>query len=122
MAGSRAHRSFITGRRALSSIGSFVTKQPRSIHVLMIVILVLLAAAGVLRFVFTDSLIWFFATTVVAALELLAVATIDLVADYTRRLPHLITDQRSPWPAWFQALLAPICLLIGILVDHLLVH
>ncbi len=110
------------GWHTFNRIRSFVTSQPRSVHVLLIGLVVMLLAGGVAHFVFSDWLIWFWAVTVIAVFELLAIALIDLLADVTGRLPRLITDQAAPWSPRAQAALVPGALLLGIVIDHLLVH
>jgi hypothetical protein len=97
-------------------------RRSRSIHVLLIALVVIAVLALAARRVFTDPYVWFSSVAVCVVLVLLAIATYDLIAELSRRLPYLLLDQRTPLPFAVRVLIVPTCLVSGIFLGHLYWH
>ncbi len=97
-------------------------RRSRSIHVLLIALVVIAVLALVARQVFMDPYVWFSSVAAFVVLVLLAIAAYDLIAELSRRLPYLLLDQRTPLPFAVQMLIVPTCLITGIFLGHLYWH
>jgi hypothetical protein len=106
----------------LERVRTFIVRE-RSLSVLIILLVGLGLGGIVLRvFFFNSWFLWFWAMTAFTALELLAIASWDLIVDLRGGIVHLVTDQRAPWPLWVQRSLVPALLIAGIVFDHFVVH